>query len=307
MRALSAANAGEVADCRARGEPFWLDIEGAGLSTELKGLEDALGVSPDVISSLTEFGQRPRLTRHVDHALLVFYGARSDAGGNAEPLEVHILLAPGELVTAHPRPVPAIVELREGEGEELDSRPAAEQLLARLTDSLAAVLEAIDDEVDELEDAIIADPTDAQLRRLIELRRALIELRRIATPQRDLALREHDALGALPGLSAAAVRELQAQLVMTRDVIDSMRELVTGALDLHQSRISTRLSATGDRLALIATVVLPLAVVTGFFGQNFGWLVQRIDTFAAFALLGLLAPLLVAAGLVYILRRRGYL
>jgi magnesium transporter len=305
MRALSAANAQEVGECRAQGEPFWLDIQGASEIAELHALDETLGVSPDVIEGLTAFGQPPRLARHGDHALLVFYGARIDERGQAEPVEVHIALAQGELFTVHRVPVPALVEL--GERDELDSHHVAEQVLARLTDSLVAALEAIDDEIDELEDVIIEDPSDPHLRRLTELRRTLIGLRRTATPQRDLFLRELDALAALPGLSAAAMREVQARLVMARDVIDTTRELVTGALELYQSTVSTRLSATGDRLALIATLVLPLAVVTGFFGQNFGWLVQRIDTFAAFALLGLVLPVLVAGSLLYILRRRGYM
>jgi magnesium transporter len=304
MRALTAANAQEAAGCRARGEAFWLDLQGADQIAELDGLCKPLGLSGLEFQGLTQFGQPPRLTGHEDHALLVFYGARIDERGDAEPVEVHILLAPGELVTVHRLPIQALSEL---DPDQLDSSDAVERLLARLTDSLVAVLEAIDDEVDVLEDAIIEEPADPQLRRLTELRRALIGLRRAVTPQRDLLLREADALAAREGLSTAGLREIQARLVMAHDVIDSTRELVTGAVDLYQSTVSTRLSATGDRLALIATVVLPLAVVTGFFGQNFGWLVQRIDTFLAFALFGLVAPLLIAGGLLYVLRRHGYL
>lgn len=306
MRALSAADAHqEVAGRRAAGEPFWLDLEGDDEIAKLHALGEPLGVPPGVVEALTKFGQSPTLTREGDHAVLVFYGARIDEDGRPQPIEVHILVSPGQLITAHRLPVPALTELRGW--EQLDSRHAADRLLARLTDSLLDVLEALDDEVDELEDAVVKDPTDRDLRRLTELRRALIELRRSTTPQRDLFLRELDALAAQAGFSAPALSEVQSRLVMARDLIDSTRELLTGALELYQSTVSTRLSATGDRLALIATVVLPLAVLTGFFGQNFGWLVQRIDTFAAFALLGLVAPLVVAGGLLYYLRRRGYM
>jgi magnesium transporter len=304
MRALSAADAQEAAACHARGEAFWLDLQGAGQIAELDALRRPLGLSDLDFEGLTRFGQPPRLAAHEHHALLVVYGARIDERGDAEAVEVHILFAPGELLTVHRVSIQALAEL---DPDQLDPRNAVERLLARLTDSLVTVLEAIDDQVDVLEEAIIEAPADSQLRRLTELRRALVGLRRAITPQRDLFLREADALAAREGLSTAGLREIQARLVMARDVIDSTRELVTGAVDLYQSTVSTRLSATGDRLAVIATVVLPLAVVTGFFGQNFGWLVQRIDTFLAFALLGLLAPVLIAGGLLYVLRRRGYL
>lgn len=304
MRALSAANAEEVAACRAKGEPFWLDVEVSG-TADLVRVAAKLGVRTEWSDALTEFGQPPDLTTRDDQAFLVMYGARVDEHGNAQPVEVHIVLRPGEVVTVHRHPLPPLAELHAR--KDLASHLAAGEVLARITDSLIHTVETIDDEVDDLEDAIIDKPADSQLRRLTELRRALVTLRRVTTPQRDLLLGEPDRLEALPGLSAAAMRNLQARLAMARDTVDSARELVTGALDLYQSTVSTRLNLTGQRLAVIATVVLPLAVVTGFFGQNFGWLVNRIDTFAAFALLGVGAPLLIVGGLLYGLRRGGYL
>ena len=70
-------------------------------------------------------------------------------------------------------------------------------------------------------------------------------------------------------------------MIRVSDLIDSYRDLLTGALDVYLSTVSNRLNAVVERLTLVATIFLPLTFMTGFFGQNFGWLVDHIDTFAA--------------------------
>ncbi len=58
-------------------------------------------------------------------------------------------------------------------------------------------------------------------------------------------------------------------------------------MDVYLSTVSNRLNAVMKQLTIIATIFLPLSVVTGFFGQNFGWLVRHISSFWAFAAFGI--------------------
>ena len=237
-----------------------------------------------------------------EHTLLVLFGATEGRRGRFETVEVHFLLGADHLVTLRRGQLPSLESLRVTDG----GRSMAEPVIGAVIDSLFSAVEAIDDEIDLLEDEIITRLDESQMRRVTELRRSLVDLRHVATPQRDLFLRQADELSALPGMDSVRVKEAASRLVAARDMVDSTRELASGALDLYLSSTSNRLSLFAERLTILTTVVVPLVVLTGFFGQNFDWLVTRVDGLAAFLVFGVGAPIALVAGLLFLLRRHGY-
>ena len=75
-------------------------------------------------------------------------------------------------------------------------------------------------------------------------------------------------------------------------------------MDVYLSSVSNRLNVETTRLTVLATIALPLIVISGFFGQNFGFLVRHINSAASFLGLGVGLPLLSFAILMLYLRRR---
>jgi magnesium transporter len=73
------------------------------------------------------------------------------------------------------------------------------------------------------------------------------------------------------------------------------------------SVVSNRLNDVMKQLTIIATVFLPLSFLTGFFGQNFAWLVNRLGSLGVFLGLGLGTEVLAVAGLLLMFRRRGWM
>src|SRR5207253_7031002 len=145
-------------------------------------------------------------------------------------------------------------------------------------------------EIDELEEAVLAGPTDEQLQRLFALKRQLVMLRKVVTPQRDLFASSIDQLAELPGLQLDErdyFRDVYDHLIRISDLIDSYRDLLSGATDLYLSTVSNRQNDVMKQLTVIATIFLPLSFITGFFGQNFAYLVtDPIRTWWEFWLVG---------------------
>jgi magnesium transporter len=77
-------------------------------------------------------------------------------------------------------------------------------------------------------------------------------------------------------------------------------------MDAYLSIVSNRLNQVMKQLTVIATIFLPLSFLTGFFGQNFGWMVNRLGALSTFLLLGIGTELLAAAGLMVLFRKRGW-
>ena len=148
------------------------------------------------------------------------------------------------------------------------------RVLDALTDSFFPLLAEMDDEIDELEAAVLDNPTDRQLERLFSLKRQLVAMRKVITPQRDLFARSVDQIAELPGLQLDErdyFRDVYDHLIRISDLIDSYRDLLSGATDLYLSTVSNRQNDVMKQLTVIATIFLPLSFITGFFGQNFGF------------------------------------
>lgn len=97
-------------------------------------------------------------------------------------------------------------------------------------------------------------------------------------------------------------------LIRIRSLVDSYRDLLTGAMNTHISTVSNRLNVVMKQLAIIATLFLPLSFVTGFFGQKFAILTNHFLTDSwPFWVFGLGLELVAVVGLLVMFCRRGRL
>ena len=300
-----------IRDHLKRDQFFWLDVTAPG-PEQLAQLGELFHFHPLALEDAEEFHQRPKLDNYGDYVVLVFYGAwRHGPDDQAPLLEVHLFISGQYMITVHRDPLP----LFDLEREQLDGRVLhSEQFLIyrvldTLTDSFFPILSDIDDEIDDLEAAVLADPTEEQLARLFGLKRELIAMRKVVTPQRDLFARSVDEVAELPGLELDErdyFRDVYDHLIRISDLIDSYRDLLSGATDLYLSTVSNRQNDVMKQLTVIATIFLPLAFITGFFGQNFGYEVRNITGAWVFWVIGVGSMAATVIGLLIFFRRKGW-
>ncbi len=296
----------------AAGEFFWLDLDGVdGDARSL--LLDVLGVHRLAVDDATVFGQRPKAEDYGDYVYLVVHGAGT---GETPTTEVHFIVAEHYVVTVHRGPCEALDAVTERQGRQrppdLESPQVALLYLVidRMVDGFFPLLDTFDNQIDELEDAILVRPTEEQLGTLFSMKRSLIAVRKVITPQRDVFASLTAGVIPLPGVGEAGqryLRDLYDHLIRISDLVDGYRDLLSSVMDTHLSTVSNRLNVVMKQLTIIATVFLPLSFLTGFFGQNFAWLVGRITGLWPFLTFGIGLEAAAAAGLVYVFRRRGWL
>jgi len=292
-----------------KGELLWLDLYRPD-ADELGMLATVFGIRQLAISDAAQFGQRPKLEDYDDFTQLIAYGVKE---GSDDLVEVHFFYSPRYLVTVRHGDCAAFAEARNRLAHR--AKPVSRLLLMHhildeLTDGFFPVLSSFDDRIDQLQDEIFAKPTDQQLAELFNRKRWLIGVRKVITPQRDLVASLVDGVNELPGMTREIeryFRDLYDHLIRISDLVDSYRDLLTGSMDAYLSTVSNRLNVVMKQLTVIATIFLPLSFITGFFGQNFAWLIGRIGGLGPFLVLGLGTELAIVAGMLLLFRRRGWL
>jgi len=291
------------------GKLLWLDLYQPDDET-LTGLAGFLGIHPLATEDAQQFGQRPKIDDYGSFTQVIAYGVQSIS----EPLvEVHCFYAEHYLVTVRRGDCAAFAAVRDRvskQGQPPNRLMVLYRLLDELTDGFFPVLSDFDDRIDEMQDAILAQPTDAQLADLFTMKRWLIAARKVVTPQRDMIASLVSRVTELPGMTEDIeryFRDLYDHLIRIGDLVDSYRDLLTGSMDSYLSTVSNRLNVVMKQLTIIATIFLPLSFLTGFFGQNFAWMVTRLTSLPAFLVLGFGTEIVAVVSLLIMFRRRGWL
>ena len=288
---------------------FWLDLDRPS-EADFQILRDVFKFHPLAIEDSEQFDQRAKLDEYDDFVFVVVYGAAPD---DDRLVEVHCFYSERFLITVHRDDCPAFAEIRRRYQRREKGIEQPSLLLYRvidgLVDSFFPMLATFDDRIDELEDAIFLKADDRQLQEIFRMKRRLVGLRKAVSPQRDTFAQLMGGIAQLPGLAEEDeryFRDIYDHLIRISDIIDSYRDLLTGAMDVYLSTVSNRLNSVMKQLTIIATVFLPLSWLTGFFGQNFGFMVRHISSWEALVGLGIGSELLVLAALLLFFKRRGW-
>jgi len=293
----------------AGGSFFWLDL-GRPTGDDFSILREVFKFHPLALEDSEQFNQRAKIDGYDDFVFIVLYGAR---GEGERLVEVHCFYSERSLVTVHRDDCPAFAAIRRRFRKRERTMEQSSLLLYRvvdgLVDSFFPSLAALDDRIDELEDAIFLEADNEQLQEIFQMKRQLVGMRKAITPQRDAFASLMGGVATLPGLDEGDehyFRDVYDHLIRISDLIDSYRDLLTGAMDVYLSTVSNRINAVMKQLTIIATIFLPLMFITGFFGQNFDWMVSRVDSWPMFLCLGVGSEIVALLALLAFFRRRGW-
>jgi magnesium transporter len=299
----------QIKKLRADGHFFWIDLPVAGIDAEQ--LERALGIPAEASRPLLDFerGERPSRRFTASRQQVVFpFHCYIEEDGETETtpplraIEVNVLVHGDFLLTAHREPLslPSLLPTYNSEG-----RSEQYVVYAVLDAMVATAFDALSDAelaLEKLQTLTTEQSGGAKMRmgtlRAINLR--LTSMRRQIGPQRGIFERIGEEIGQVENLvsdSESYFERVYGQLNRIVDGIDAAADSMAQLIDL-------RMNETMYWLTVVATIFLPLTFLTGFFGMNFGWLVERIDTPLAFFGLGIGGSLIAALLIWVVVRRR---
>ena len=285
-------------------EVIWVDVTSPDQAI-LAGLTDCLGLHPLVVEDILERNQRAKIERTLDQLHMVAFELRYD--GALATSEIDLVLGHGFLLTAHePDWDPFAIQAVQRDPLALLA-PGADHVLWALTDAIVddyfPVFDRLGDEIEQLQDRVMAHPGREVVEQLFGLRRDLLLARHAVSPQREifnqLTNREEPLIAPDRILY---FRDVYDHLIRLTDELDSYRELASTTLDVYLSTVNNNLSEIMKRLTAVTVILAGIGAVAGIFGMSEAGTALRFGEASGFWIVTVLTLLVGLVALAYFRR-----
>jgi Mg2+ and Co2+ transporter CorA len=288
----------------------WLDIFG-GNDTERKTLLAQIGLEETDLVWVQRFGQAARLTIGQKKLRAVTWMAEP-AG---KLIEVHLLCSHQRILTVWTGDIAILDGLRQHFVErigEVGKSPfqATGILLQLLLSTLDHAIRGLDAQLDRLRAQLDDRASSTDYARFAsqhkELQTAWFSFDRYASAVRTAMV----GVEAVPGMDPRGAEELNDYAEQVEDVQEQLQERRRWMSDIVHDAANALTQRQGEqinRLTLVSLIFLPVTAVTGFFGMNFNWMINALDSEAAFLVLGTLLPISMVLFTVAWFIQRGFI
>lgn len=309
------ASVDELGAWLGKGRIVWLNICGLGDLEVLQKLGKQLDLHPLALEDVVNVNQRAKVETFAPWTFIVARMAPENEEKRTE--QVSFFLKPGMVVTFQEYPGDSFEPVRERlrhNAPRLHSKGAdylTYALLDALIDAYFPVLDHCGDRLEELEETVLHQPSEAVLEDLHRLRRHLISLRKTIIPHRDaihLLLRE--LVPPFTEETQVFLRDCYDHALRLIELLESYRELAVSLMEVYLSTLGQKSNEVMMMLTMIATIFIPLSFLAGLYGMNFNtdhpWNMPELSSPYGYPAL-LVVMMTIAVVLLLYFRRKGWL
>ena len=269
----------EISDYRDSKTGFlWVSLEAATEEEILLILRDTFKFHPLTIEDCQSTGyQVAKLDDFISYVFIIAHAIKPTQDFNQlDTLELNLYVGENYLVTCTTDSQMPPIE-KTWERVEKDFRLSnfgpdflCHAVLDILVDEYMPLIDQMEDEIEWLEESVLEKPSPATLARLLDLKHSIMSLRRLIAPQREMINRlTRDEFSQIDPQSRYYFRDIYDHLVRIQDLADTIRDIVSGTMDIYLNSTNLRLNEVMKVLTIISTIFLPLSFISGVFGMNF--------------------------------------
>ena len=288
----------------ADGKRLWLNIHGVHDVDLIKQIGEKFKLHPLVVEDILNTEQRPKVDEYADYIFLEtrnFYYEKDQMAASSE--QISLVLGRDFLITFQERATGSFEPIRErlraaqAHIRELGVDYLAYALLDSVVDRYFNVLESMNEDAENLEDALITRPTQTELNNIHQLKRVSIELRRAVWPLREVinSLTRNEA-GFFKPATLPYLRDVYDHTVNFIESLEGIRDSLAGLMDIYMTSVSQRVNLELRALTVVAMLFMPATLIAGIFGMNFNWMPwidERNGFWWALSIMGGIALLMV--------------
>ncbi len=297
----------------------WVDVKGLGSEDVLQRLGNVFKLHPLVLEDVVNVPQRPKVEEHGDQLLIIARMVTLHEDDKTfESEQVSLILGKHYLLTVQEEPRydcfgPIRERIRTGKGSIRKNGPdyLAYALIDSIIDGFFPVLEAYGEQLEDLEDEVVANPTRLTLQKIHDIKRELLTLRRAIWPQRDaINALIRDGSHLLSNEVLVYLRDCYDHAIQVLDMVETYREVASSLMDVYLSSVGNRMNEIMKFLTVISAIFIPLTFIAGVYGMNFNtekspFNMPELNWFFGYPLcLGLMGA--IACSLIYVFWSKGW-
>lgn len=303
-------------DCRAflQSETVtWISVYGLHEPEIIKRVGEIFGIHTLALEDIVNTAQRAKLEEYDDMLFLVLKMLRTDEETeHVRSSQLSLVIGDNFLISFHEEQVDLFHSARERvrrhKGRIRKSGPdyLAYTMVDIIVDHYMIVLERIGSRIEDIEEAVLEEPTHETLNRITHYKHEVNYLRKTIRPARELIIQisklDSDVISEQ---SQPFWKDLLGITIQATEVLDSYREMLSDHLNIYNTSVSNKLNEIMKVLTIFAAIFIPLTFIAGIYGTNFEYLPELHWRYSYFVFLGVMAG--IAVLMVRYFKRKGWM
>jgi magnesium transporter len=258
----------------------WINVDGIHKVEVIEKIGKVFNIHPLTLEDIVNTDQRPKFEDYDNYVVSILKMLYFDNEVHAEQLSI-VLLGNNTVVSfqeVHGGDAFDLIRtrIRQGKGRirKLEADYLSYCLLDAVVDTYFSILEKIGDNIEELEEELITNPSKETMTRLHYMKRQMIYLRKAVWPLRELINnKERCETELIKPSTDIYLRDLYDHTVRVIDTVETYRDLLSGMMDIYLSSVSNKMNEVMKFLTIITTIFVPGTFIAGVYGMNF----QHVD------------------------------
>jgi len=304
---------GKISDCflfRDTETVTWINVDSLGNPKLIEDLAKCFTIHPLIIEDIFNTGQRPKMEDldqyiYLNLKMLSYLDATKDI--KIEHISMvfghNFLISFQEDIGDIFDPVRERIR-KDGRIRRFGPDYLAYALIDSIVDNYFTVMEKLEEEVEDLEEELVLNPTPDSLHRINRLKKDMIFIRKSVWPLREMinTLEQSESV-LIQEATGIYLRDVYDHTIQVIDTLETFRDMVSGMIDIYLSGLSYKMNEIMKVLTLIATIFIPLTFVVGLYGMNFENMPEIEWEFGYYAVLAVMA-VMVAGMLIYYRKKK---
>lgn len=258
----------------------WMNIDGLHQVDIIEKIGKNFDFHPLLLEDILNTEQRPKIEDFETHIYIVlkmlYY---DDITNEINSEQVSIIFGQNFVISFQEKegdvfnPIRERIRTGKGRIRKMGADYLAYSLIDAIVDSYFIILEKLGENIEDVEETMIANPTPETLHAIHRLKRKMISLRKSVWPLREVvsALERSDS-SLIQEPTRIYLKDVYDHTIQVIDTVETFGDVLSGMLDVYLSSISNKMNEIMKVLTIIATIFIPLTFIAGVYGMNFEYM-----------------------------------